>query len=163
MEPINVRTFVCSLLDSEGRVVHARTAPMALVALLVAQCPLVDRPIGRAALPEPVPNPMALSNDGTRLYVANTTSGTLTMLDVSNPFQPSEVAEIKVGHDPVGVAVRPGLVNGDELIFVVNHISDSISVVSRRRLAVVQTSSALTPVTADEPVGIAFASPRAPS
>lgn len=147
----------------QGRGMRLALVPVALVALLAFQCPPVDRPgSGSQLYLSPQSNPMALSNDGTRLYVANTTSGTLTMLDVSNPFQPSEVAEIKVGHDPVGVAVRPGLVNGDELIFVTNHISDSISVVSRNRLAVVQTIQALDEngvTQTDEPVGIAFASP----
>lgn len=147
----------------KGRGLPLTLLPVALVALLAFHCPPVDRPGSGAQLYlSPQSNPMALSNDGTRLYVANTTSGTLTMLDVSNPFQPSEIAEIKVGHDPVGVAVRPGLVGGDELIFVVNHISDSISVVSRKRLAVVQTIQAIDAdgvTQTDEPVGIAFASP----
>ncbi len=56
----------------------------------------------------------------------------------------------------------PGLVNGDELIFVVNHISDSISVVSRNELAVVQTIQQLDAegVThTNEPVSIEFAEP----
>lgn len=145
-----------------GRRSQLALVPIALVALLAFQCSPVDRPGSGAQLYlSPQSNPMALSNDGTRMYVANTTSGTLTMLDVSNPFQPSELAEIKVGHDPVGVAVRPGLVNGDELIFVTNHISDSISVVSRNRLAVVQTIQAHDEngvTQTDEPVGIAFAS-----
>jgi YVTN family beta-propeller protein len=109
----------------------------------------------------PQETPLALSQDGTRLYVANTTSGTLSVLDVSNPSAPSLVSEIKVGHDPVGVAVLPGSPGGDELVFVTNHISDSISVVSRNQLGVVQT---LQEVDANgvsrtnEPVGVAFAS-----
>ncbi len=117
---------------------------------------------GKALFLSPQSNPLALSNDGQRLYVANTTSGTLSVLDVSNAGAPSTLAEIPVGLDPVGVAVRPGLVNGDELVLVTNHISDSVSVVSRNRLAVVQTVQGLEAngvTTTDEPVGVAFSGP----
>jgi YVTN family beta-propeller protein len=110
----------------------------------------------------PQTQPMALSEDGTRLYVANTTSGTLSVLDVTNPLAPTTIAEIKVGHDPTSVAVLPGGVDGDELVFVVNHISDSISVVSRNQLAVIQTVTAFDEngvTLMDEPTGIAFAGP----
>ena len=110
----------------------------------------------------PQTNPMALSEDGTRLYVANTTSASLSVLDVSNPLAPTELATIRVGHDPTSVAVLPGGVDGDEFVFVVNHISDSISVVSRNRLAVVQTIQefdAAGVTRMDEPVSIAFTSP----
>jgi YVTN family beta-propeller protein len=121
---------------------------------------------GSALYESPQANPLALSADGTRLYVANTTSGTLSVLDVTNPASPSELAKIKVGHEPVGVAVRPkvnpGDANEDELVFVTNHVSDSISVVSRSKLDVVQTLQGLDAngvTTTDEPVGVAFASP----
>jgi len=111
----------------------------------------------------PQTHPMALSEDGTRLYVANTTSGTLSVLDVTSPLAPTSLAEIRVGHDPTSVAVLPGGVGGDELVFVVNHISDSISVVSRNRLGVVQTihaHDAAGVTRMDEPTGIAFTGPE---
>jgi YVTN family beta-propeller protein len=152
----------CSL-PRQARGTRLALVPLLFLPLLAARCPTVERPRSGAQLYlSPQTNPMALSADGTRLYVANTTSGTLSVLDVSNPLQPSELAEIKVGHDPTSVAVRPGLVNGDELVFVANHISDSISVVSRNKLAVVQTIQALDAdgvTQTDEPVGIAFAGP----
>lgn len=119
---------------------------------------------GSALYESPQVDPLALSADGTRLYVANTTSGTLSVLDVANPASPSLIATIKVGHDPVGVAVRPkASPEEDELVFVTNHVSDSISVVSRAKLDVVQTIQALDAngvSTTDEPVGIAFAGPN---
>lgn len=118
---------------------------------------------GSVLYESPQVDPLALSADGTRLYVANTTSGTLSVLDVTNPASPRFLAEIKVGHDPVGVAVRPKAgPEEDELVFVTNHVSDSISVVSRAQLEVVQTIQALDAngvTTTDEPVGIAFAGP----
>lgn len=110
----------------------------------------------------PQVQPMALSEDGTLLYVASTTSGLLSVLDVTNPLRPNYLAEIRVGHDPTSVAVLPGGVAGDELVFVVNHISDSISVVSRNKLGVIQTvhaHDAAGVTRMDEPTSIAFTSP----
>ncbi len=138
--------------------------PLAAMAM-GARCDSVFVPLpesGAQLYLSPQTDPMALSEDGTRLYVANTTSGTLSVLDVTNPLAPTELAKVRVGHDPTSVAVLPGGANGDELVFVVNHVSDSISVVSRERLAVVQTiqefdADGVTRM--DEPVGIAFTSP----
>ena len=113
----------------------------------------------------PQSNPIALSGDGSVLYVANTTSGTLSMLDVSGPGEPQLLAEVHVGLDPVGVAVRPKLdtadATEDELVLVANHVSDSVSVVSRERAAVVQTVQVRGPdgvSRSNEPTGVAFAS-----
>jgi len=135
--------------------------PLGAMPLLAMQC--VDLPRSGAQLfLSPESNPMVLSEDGTRLYVANTTSGTLSVLDVTNPLHPSELAEIKVGMDPTGLAILPGGVNGDELVFVANHISDTVSVVSRKRLAVVQTIQQLDAngvTQTNEPTAIAFTSP----
>ena len=121
---------------------------------------------GSALFESPQVNPVALSGDGTRLYVANTTSGTVSVVDVSSPSAPVQLAQVQVGVDPVGIAVRPKVNPGDaaedELIFVTNHISDSISVISGNKLHVVQTIQALDAngvTTTDEPVGVAFASP----
>src|SRR5690606_24377856 len=138
--------------------------PVALVSMgATMRCGLGNLPRSGAQLYlSPQINPMALSEDGQWLYVANTTSNSLSVLDVSNPLAPRNLAEIKVGHDPVSVAVLPGGVNGDELVFVVNHISDSISVVSRNRLAVIQTIQAFDEngvTLMDEPTGIVFTSP----
>ncbi len=140
--------------------------PWLAAAIVVAMaagtgCTVPDLPESGAQLfVSPQIDPIALSEDGTTLYVANTTTGTLSVLDVTGAL-PSLLAEIKVGHDPTGVGVLPGGVDGDELVFVVNHGSDSVQVVSRDRLAVVQT---LTDLDAEgvtrmnEPVAISFAS-----
>lgn len=145
-------------------------------AALGMRCPLLapDPDTGVALFVSPQSNPIALSRDGAHLYVANTTAGSLSIFDVSDPERLREIAEVKVGLDPVGVAVRPKVdpsdPNEDELVFVTNHLSDSISVVSLRRRAVVQTIQGLvhadglsTPddlvSTTDEPVGIVFDGP----
>lgn len=145
--------------------------PLVLLPLLVAAAvslgagpcePQVLPRSGAALFLSPQSNPVALSADGLRLYVANTRSGSVSVLDVTNPAAPATLAEIAVGLDPVGLAVKPGLVAGDELVFVTNHISDTISVISRNQLAVVQTIQGLDAegvTTTDEPVGIAFSGP----
>ena len=155
----------------------APALPLLLAAALglgVGPCRYSDSPpfqTGAALFVSPQTNPVAVSADGSVVYVANTTSNTLSVVDVSDPTSPSELAEIRVGIDPVGVAVRPKVGPGDdELVFVTNHISDTISIVSRQKLGVVQTLQQLehadggsTPddlvTTTDEPVGVTFASP----
>jgi YVTN family beta-propeller protein len=118
---------------------------------------------GSALFTSPQTNPIALSPRGDVLYVANTTSGTLSVLaiDEDDPAQLTELAEIPVGLDPVGIAVRPGKNKSSELVLVTNHISDSISVVSRKRLEVIQTLQGIGAdgvTTTNEPVGVTFAS-----
>lgn len=130
--------------------------------------------VGSPLFASPQVDPLAVSADGTLLYVANTTSGSVSLVDVTNPSAPVEIGQVMVGMDPVGVAVRPKVnpsdPNEDELVFVTNHISDSISVVSRARRAVVQTLQGLEHAdgssgpddlvtTTDEPVGVAFDGP----
>jgi YVTN family beta-propeller protein len=124
--------------------------------------PLNDRPeVGSQLFTSPQVNPVALSCDGSELYVANTTSGTLSIVETDPPY--ATLAEIAVGLDPVGVAVRPKVSCGDpeedEQVFVTNHISDSISIVSRQSEVVIQTLHELDGdgvSTTDEPVGVAF-------
>ena len=144
------------------RLVRIGAIPLLALSLLALRCPTPNLPnSGHQLYLSPQTHPMALSNDGSRLYVANTTSGTLSVLDVSNALAPSPLAEIRVGHDPTSVAVLPGLVGGDELVLVANHVSDSISVVSRNKLAVVQTVQELDAegvTLTNEPTGITVAS-----
>ncbi len=121
-----------------------------------------DTPVpesGAALFTSPQTNAIALNASGTRLVVANTTSGTVSVYDTSQILTPPDhglLAEIHVGLDPVGVAIRPG---SPELAVVTNHISDSISIVDLTDLTVVQT---LQEVDADgvsltdAPVGVAL-------
>jgi len=67
--------------------------------------------------------PLALSEDGSRLYATNTPNGTLDILSVS-PGGLEIEHSVPVGIDPVAVALF-----GNEQAWVVNHLSDSISVV----------------------------------
>src|SRR5689334_1140381 len=73
-------------------------------------------------------SPIRLSSDGSRLFAVNTPDCRLSVFDVSNPGNPILIAEIPVGVEPV--SVNP--LNNDE-VWVVNEVSDSVSVVSVSR------------------------------
>lgn len=92
--------------------------------------------------------PLALSADGTRLFMANTGAGTLDILSVSASGL-ALVASVDVGLEPVAVAVR----NAGE-VWVVNHLSDSISVVD---VASTPARVVRTLLVGDEPRDIVFA------
>ncbi|TKD03171.1 beta-propeller fold lactonase family protein [Polyangium fumosum] len=67
--------------------------------------------------------PLALSTDGKHLFAVNTPDGRLEIFRVKKNGL-SHVGSVPVGLEPVAVAAR----NDDE-VWVVNHLSDSISVV----------------------------------
>ena len=95
--------------------------------------------------------PVRLSPDGTRLFAVNTPDARLSVFDVSNPSNPILIAEIPVGLEPV--SVNP--VSNDEA-WVVNEVSDSVSVVSVSRGIVTDTLQVK-----DEPADVVFAAGRA--
>ena len=97
--------------------------------------------------------PICLSPDGTRLFAVNTPDGRLSVFDVSNPANPAPVLirEIAVGVEPVSVNV----ISNDEA-WVVNEVSDSVSVVSVATGAVMETLACR-----DEPSDVVFASGKA--
>lgn len=96
-------------------------------------------------------NPLRLSPDRTRLFAVNTPDARLSVFDVSNPSNPILTAEIRVGLEPV--SVHP--LSNDEA-WVVNEVSDSVSVVSVSRGIVTDTLQS-----GDEPSDIVFAGGRA--
>ena len=95
--------------------------------------------------------PVRLSADGTRLFAVNTPDSRLSVFDLASPSQPRLIAEIPVGLEPVSVNPR----TNDE-VWVVNQASDSISVVSVSRGAVVDTIAVK-----DEPADVVFAQDQA--
>jgi DNA-binding beta-propeller fold protein YncE len=92
--------------------------------------------------------PLALSADGTRLFVTNTPDNRLEIFDVSEAGL-VPVASVPVGLEPVALAIAPG-----GRVWVVNHLSDSVSIVdpSHTPPRVVQTL-----LVGDEPRDIVFA------
>jgi YVTN family beta-propeller protein len=91
--------------------------------------------------------PVALSPDGSRLFVANTPDNTLEVLDVAGGTV-TLVDSIPVGMEPVAVAAR----NNNE-VWVVNHLSDSVSVVD---LSLTPARVVRTLLVGDEPQDIVF-------
>ncbi len=91
--------------------------------------------------------PLALSPDGSKLAVANTPANCLEIFQVTDQQLQLE-ASVMVGLEPVALAF-----NGSDEVWVVNHLSDSVSVVSLsatpRVVATLQVG--------DEPRDIVFA------
>jgi len=97
--------------------------------------------------------PICLSPDGTRLFAVNTPDGRLSVFDISNAANaiPVLIREIPVGVEPVSVNV----LSNDEA-WVVNEVSDSVSVVSVAAGAVTATLACK-----DEPSDVVFANGKA--
>jgi YVTN family beta-propeller protein len=95
-------------------------------------------------------HPAALTPNGARLLVVNTPDNRLSVFDVTGP-QPVRIAEIPVGLEPVSVAA---LDNG--IAWVVNNLSDDVSIVDLTTMHVTATLAV-----GDEPNDVVFAgSPR---
>ncbi len=116
-------------------------------------------PVGHQTFTSPQSRPILLSGDGARLYVANTTSNSVSVFRTSDN---ALLGVVEVGVEPVGLAEKP---DGTEL-WVANHVSDSVSVVDMdvasdtylRIKATVQDLDGDGVTQFDEPVGVAFAS-----
>jgi DNA-binding beta-propeller fold protein YncE len=91
--------------------------------------------------------PLALSADGSRLFAVNTPNGTLDVFTVTATGLALQ-ARVPVGLEPVAVALR-----NDNEVWVVNHLSDSVSVVSLDGVPHVTR----TLLVGDEPRDIVFA------
>ena len=91
-------------------------------------------------------HPLSLTPDGSRLLVVNTPDNRLSVFDVTGAT-PVRVAEIPVGLEPVSVAART---NGEA--WVVNNLSDDVSVVDLGTLHVRATLRV-----GDEPNDVVFA------
>ncbi len=79
-------------------------------------------------------NPVRLSADGTRLFAVNTPNHSLSVFNVTTPSRPKLIAEIPVGVEPVSVNPRT-----DDEAWVVNQVSNSISIVSVSKGIVTRT------------------------
>ncbi|HET6202416.1 MAG TPA: hypothetical protein VFI25_06405 [Planctomycetota bacterium] len=129
-----------------------RRFPPALLAAIALAAPALPQPSYTNYESPPV-HPVRLSSDGSRLYAVNTPDGRLAVFGLGNPSAPVLLLEIPVGLEPVSVAPR----TPDE-VWVVNHLGDSVSVVSVSQGVVLDTIPC-----ADEPADVAFAGapPRA--
>jgi len=96
---------------------------------------------------DPHVHPLELTPDGTRLLAVNTADNRLLVFDLTSKRAPELVASIPVGLDPVSVRAR-----SNTEAWVVNHISDSVSIVDLRHGYVRATLQ-----TDDEPADVVFA------
>lgn len=96
-------------------------------------------------------SPIRLSPDGTRLFAVNTADGRLSVFDLAHPSSPALIAEIPVGLEPVSVNPRTS-----NEAWVVNEVSDSISIVSVSQRLVTDTL-----YVQDEPGDVVFAGGKA--
>src|SRR5262245_59148827 len=97
-------------------------------------------------------HPLGLSTSGGQLYAVNTPYDRLAIFTVAGDGSLAFAGDVPVGLDPVSLAVRAGT----NEVWVVNHLSDSVSVVdvaSRKLLATIAVG--------DEPTDVVFASGRA--
>ena len=91
--------------------------------------------------------PLVMSPDGTKLFATNTPNGTLEIYTIS-PSGLTPLARVPVGLEPVAVAART-----NTEVWVVNHLSDSVSVVTLSGTPHVTA----TLLVGDEPRDIVFA------
>jgi mono/diheme cytochrome c family protein/sugar lactone lactonase YvrE len=94
--------------------------------------------------------PLAISPDGTRLFATNTPDNQLEVYSLTAAL-PVHIASIPVGMEPVAVAAR-----SDSEVWVVNHLSDSVSVVD---VGLQPPRVVRTLLVGDEPNDIVFAGP----
>jgi YVTN family beta-propeller protein len=128
-----------------ARFAHTRT--LAVLASLLAAVPaaasFVTFESGQV-------RPLALSPNGARLFAVNTPDNQLEIFDVT-PAGLAHVDAVPVGLEPVAVAART-----DGEVWVVNHLSDSVSVVD---VAATPPRVVRTLLVGDEPRDVVFAGP----
>jgi len=81
------------------------------------------------------PNGVALSPDGTRAYVANTVSGTVSVISVNRGGRARILTNVAVGTEPYGIVTTP---NGTR-VYVTNKNSNNVSVIDTRTNRVTAT------------------------
>ena len=99
--------------------------------------------------------PLALSPSGDRLFAVNTPDNRLAIYDVGAGGL-TAVAEVPVGLEPVAVATRTNQAGRVEA-WVVNHLSDSVSIVEVDPTDVTRSRVTRTLLVGDEPRDIVFA------
>ncbi|MBW2222912.1 MAG: hypothetical protein JRF54_01620 [Deltaproteobacteria bacterium] len=135
-----------------------RVHVLRLIAALVAALAIVPNLLAPTAKAQPdytlfesgPVRPIALSPDKTRLFVVNIPDGYLEIYGLSGGLSVPEAA-VPVGLEPVAVAVR-----SNSEVWVVNHLSDSVSIID---VSVAPPRVVRTLLVGDEPRDIVFAGP----
>ncbi|MFI4897549.1 MAG: GC-type dockerin domain-anchored protein [Phycisphaerales bacterium JB059] len=145
-----MRTAVPSIAPALGAlaagaatIALAMTAPSADPRVHTIEAGLIDTFVN---FETPHVHPLDMTPDASRLLAVNTPDNRLEILSLDTPL-PEVEASVPVGLDPVAVRAR-----SNTEAWVVNHISDTISVVDLTTLHVTRTIK-----TADEPADVVFA------
>ncbi len=96
--------------------------------------------------------PLALTPDGRTLYAVNTPANRLELFQVTQ-HSFNHIESLPVGLEPVALALR-----GEDEVWVVNHLSDSVSIVKRNGKGLSRIVRTL--LVGDEPRDIVFAGPQ---
>jgi DNA-binding beta-propeller fold protein YncE len=99
----------------------------------------------------PPVHPIELSPSGDYLFAAHTADHRLVVYWVGGNAPPRAIAEIMVGLEPVTVRAR-----SEDEAWVINHVSDDISIVNLQQRNVVRTL-----LVGDEPTDVVFAAGKA--
>lgn len=92
-------------------------------------------------------HPIAVSSDGNTVFAVNTPNNSLVVLSTAGGLH--KLDEIFVGLDPVSLEIQPG--TEDAIVWVANHISDTVAVVDTQAGKVMDVINV-----GDEPVYILF-------
>ncbi len=96
-------------------------------------------------------HPIAISDDDTTLYVVNTPEGKLSVFELADDHELVLSGDVPVGLEPVSVHVRT-----PSEVWVVNHLSDSVSVVDVDTMRLTDTIHV-----GDAPTDVIFANGKA--
>jgi len=127
-----------------------RPRPLALAALALCCIAASTARAGFTTFESGQVRPLALSDDGSRLFAVNTPDARLDIFDVGAGGL-THAGSVPVGLEPVAVAVRSA-----SEVWVVNHLSDSVSIVD---VAADPPRVVRTLLVGDEPRDIVFAGP----
>lgn len=97
-------------------------------------------------------HPIALSDSEDQLVAVNTPEARVAFFKVKKTGTLAFVGDVPVGLEPVSLALRPG----SQEVWVVNHLSDSVSIVDTAEMKLLATLEV-----GDEPTDVVFASGRA--
>ncbi|MBN1922529.1 MAG: beta-propeller fold lactonase family protein [Anaerolineae bacterium] len=95
--------------------------------------PETDRPVG-------LPWDAALARNDTELWVVNSASNDLSVINISNPTHPTRVANIPVGDNPRGVVLSPD----GSTAYVNNTLAGTVSVVDANSYSVTEVITVTT-------------------
>lgn len=113
----------------------------------VGMCGVAAGQAGFVNFESPHVHPLELTPSGQRLLAVNTADNRLEVFAIGSGGTLTPIASVPVGQEPVSVRAR-----SDGEAWVVNHLSDTVSVVSLSTFQVIATLA-----TGDEPADVVFA------